>query len=253
MKLRFNPLIFSFLMAASALVSAAQWESVSKTQDSEFFIDQSSITGSGNKRSIDVKRNTYQGNGAPMSFSFKYDLDCGSKEYTLRAAKVYKQIDFQGEQAPGNFPALDKINVAQPNTTADAYFKNACAKTPVSAAATALPPPQPQQQKAPSTVTSLSDIANKIGIERSVYCYYAGSNLEMKNGYGSKDAAAVGRMVKIAYLRLVNTFPPQLVDVVSTAVGKKMSTMSNDDRLMAPLECSKEPLMQGYLKQASNN
>lgn len=39
---------------------------------------------------------------------------------------------------------------------------------------------------------SFGDVAKSIGIERSIYCYYAGANLDLKDGYGSAQAKAVG-------------------------------------------------------------
>jgi len=150
------------------------------------------------------------------------DMGCIENAYKTRIAVL----------SPGSAPKM-------PN--------NAAVNSPIPAV---LPPQQLQPSPA---VASLSDIANKIGLQRSIYCYYAGANLEMKNGYGSPDAAAVGRMVKIAYLRLVNTFPPSQAEAVSSAVGRQMSSMSNDDRLMAPLKCSEEPLMRPYLKEAQGS
>jgi hypothetical protein len=97
---------------------------------------------------------------------------------------------------------------------------------------------------------SLNEVANKIGIQRSIYCAYAGANLEQQNGYGDKSAAAVGRAVRIVYINLVNTFPSGQVEAVSNSVGKQMSTMTADDRMLAPLKCSQEPLVSSYLKQA---
>ena len=79
---------------------------------------------------------------------------------------------------------------------------------------------------------------------------YAGANLELQNGYGDKQAAAVGKAVKIAYTNLVNAFPPNQVEAVSNIVGKKMSSMSNEERMMAPLKCAQDSTVTPLVKQA---
>jgi hypothetical protein len=96
----------------------------------------------------------------------------------------------------------------------------------------------------------LKEIASKIGLERIIYCLYTGAGIEIKDGFGNKQAGEFGRAVRIIYTKLVETYPTNQLEPTSMAVGRQMAGMSVEESTNALLECAKEPLVFPYLKPA---
>ena len=96
---------------------------------------------------------------------------------------------------------------------------------------------------------NFDDIAKKVGLERIIFCYFVGADLEQKNGYGLMPAAKIGRAVRIVYINLLKNFPSNQIETTASVVAKEISTMTMRELTMAPLKCSDDPSINQYIKE----
>jgi hypothetical protein len=123
-KSKLNLFCISFFI--SSIGYGATWQSISKSQTDEFFVDISSISGPPQNKTIDVKRNIIAGPGSPASILMSYKINCPSNEMNWVAAAAYKSLDLGGAPMEASFPDLNKSQKAIPNTAGSLIVANAC-------------------------------------------------------------------------------------------------------------------------------
>ena len=127
-----NPLLkIMVAVLASSFMScsfAADWRLIFKTNNSELFIDQSTMPSIGAEKSITIKSNQIQGEKSPSSLELKYLVNCSSNEVSLVSARQFKGLDLQGDGINLAVSSPSKPMDGKPGTAAAAYVKAACEK-----------------------------------------------------------------------------------------------------------------------------
>ncbi len=97
---------------------------------------------------------------------------------------------------------------------------------------------------------NFEEVAKKVGLERIIFCYFVGADLEQKNGYGFMPAVKISRAVRIVYTDLLKTFSANQIETTASVVAKEISTMAMQKLMMAPIKCSEDPSINPYIKES---